>query len=367
MIKHISGIALSCILLLSACNTERNVNGAAEAPPKKYPVITLHEADTTLALHYVADIAACKNIELHARISGILDKIYVDEGQYVKKGQLLFKINDEEARISLDQAKAAYKSALADSRITEVELSRTRSLVEKKIVSPSEMELVQARLDAQKARAEEAGAAKAAAAARLSYTNVYAPFDGIIDRLPLKEGSLLTNGSLLTTISDIHDMYAYFKLSEQEYISFMQAGAQGPEYNEVALVLADGSHYPFKGKVVRAESEIDENTGSIAFRASFPNPEKLLKHGATGTLVISRPVKSALLVPQKSVFEIQDKSFVYVLDKNNKVSMRNFIAGQRLGEYYVVLSGLKVSDRIIYEGVQTLREGTSIHPENAVL
>ncbi len=360
-------LALSGMLLWISCNTERGVHGANDAPPKKYPVITLHHSDTILSLHYVADIAACKNIELHARIPGILDKIYVDEGQFVKKGQLLFKINDEEARINLDQASAALKSAIADCRITEVELSRTRSLVEKKIVSSSELDLVQARLDAQKAKAEEVAAAKAAAVTRLSYTKIYAPFDGIIDRLPLKEGSLLINGSLLTTVSEIHNMFAYFKLSEQEYISFMQSGNEDTVYKDVSLLLADGSLYPYKGKVVRAESEIDENTGSIAFRASFPNPDKLLKHGATGTLVISQPLKNALLIPQKSVFEIQDKSYVYVLDKDNKVTVRNFVAGQRLGQYYLVLSGLSERDRIIYEGVQTLREGVIIQPENSIL
>ncbi len=347
-------------LLIAACTTS-NANNRQKEAVKTYPVVPLIQKDTLLQMKYVADIQARKNVELHARVSGILDKIYVDEGQYVKEGQLLFSINDEELRIDLNKASAFYNSAIADARVAEVEVQRVRTLVEKNIVSETELELMQAKHLALLAKVEEAHSAVANARRLLSYTQVHSPFDGIIDRLPLKEGSLLSNGSLLTTISDIQSVYAYFNISEREYLRLMQPNDDTLP-NEVRLVLADGSIYAYAGTIEPAESEIDENTGSIAFRASFPNPDGLLKHGASGTLLLDRPVEKALLVPQKSVFEIQDKNYVYVLGNDNTVKMTNFAPGERLAEYYIVRSGLEPSDKIVYEGIQTLRDGELINP-----
>jgi membrane fusion protein (multidrug efflux system) len=286
----------------------------------------------------------------------------VDEGQAVRKGQLLFRINDEEARLSLDKARAALKSAQANARIAAVELNRVRALVDKKVVSPSELELMKARLEAEDAKAEEAKATCNEAAALLSYTAIYAPFDGVIDRLPLKEGSLIGKGSLLTTISDNHAMYAYFDLSETEYLKLVRNSDSSHVFDKVNLVLSDGTMYRHTGTVLPAESEIDEATGSIALRAVFANPDRLLKHGASGKLLISREVKDALLVPQKSVFEIQDRSYVYVTGPDNKVRLQHFEPAQRIGPYYVVASGLRSGERIVYEGVQSLRDGALIKP-----
>lgn len=355
------------ILLLHACtpgNASENVNDK----PKSYPVIKVLEKDTSLQLQYVADIQARKNVEIHARVSGILHTIHVEEGQTVKKGQLLFTINDDELQIALSKANAAFNSIAADAKVTEVEMERVNMLVTKNIVSKTELELAEAKLNAAKAKTEEARAEIAAVRRSLSYTKIHSPFDGVINRLPLKSGSLLSNGSLLTTISDLHTMLAYFNISENEYLHLMRSNEDDSlDQNEVGLILADGTTYPFKGKLEAAESEIKENTGSIAFRADFPNPGQLLKHGATATLVIKKPAKRVLMIPQKSVIEIQDKNFVYILDESNVARMKNFRPLHRLDNYYIINDGLKANDRIIYEGVQSIREGEKINPVAAKL
>ncbi len=359
-------IAAGSLLLLNACTSSQATDSVQESA-RPYPVVALEQKDTVLHLSYVTAIEAQKNIELHARTSGMLQKIYVQEGQAVRKGQLLFRLNEDEARLNLDRHRAALNSALASAHIAAVELKRVRMLVEKKVVSPSELELVQARLRGEEAKAEEARAAKAEAQTLLSYTAVHAPFDGIIDRLPLKEGSLVEKGSLLTTISDIHSMYAYFDVSENEYLRLVRGDGADEPFSKASLMLSDGTTYPLQGTIMPAESEIDGATGSIAFRAVFPNPDRLLKHGASGRLLITREVEDVLLVPQKSVFEIQDKSYVYLTGKDNRVTMKSFVPAQRVGAYYIVESGLKANDRVVYEGLQSLRDGVSIRPQTVTL
>jgi len=354
-------LLLAAFPFIYACKPGRAGNTPADKA-KSYPVISVIEKDTALQTRYVADIQARKNVEIHARVAGILEHVHVDEGQTVRKGQLLFSINDDELRIALSKAEAQLNSAKAEARVAEVEEERVQMLVHKKIVSATELDLATAKLKAFRAKIEEAQSEKAAVLKRLSYTSIYSPFDGVIDRLPLKSGSLVTDGSLLTTISDIHSVLVYFNISENEYIRLMRRGDDSVHANEVSLILADGSVYPYKGQVMAAESEINDNTGSIAFRADFPNPQGLLKHGASGTLLISKPAEHILMVPQKSVLEIQDKNFVYVVDDNNRVKMKSFTTSQRVDGYYVVQSGLTASDRIIYEGIQSIRDGDKINP-----
>jgi RND family efflux transporter MFP subunit len=364
MKRLIIGLAAICSLTQS-CTTNNAAGNDNQA--RTYPVVALQPRDTIFRWNYVAHIQAAKNVELHSRATGLIEKVLVEEGQHVRKGQLLFKINEEEARLNLERANAALQSARAQLRIAEVELKRVSALVGKNIIPDSERELSEAKHDAAKAQVAEALAAQNEARTFLSYTSVHAPFDGIIDRLPLKQGSLVTKGSLLTTISDLEAMYAYFDVSENEYFRLLQSGEQHADIGKVQLQLADGSLYPLEGVVQPAESEFDESTGSIAFRALFKNPSQILKHGATGMLQFSKPLHDVIMVPQKSVFEIQDKSYVFVLDAGNKVKMKSFTAAQRIGDYFLVASGLREKDQVVYEGVQSLRDGTIITPVPARL
>ena len=359
---HLVSTTLALAALLSGCSD--NEKKSDETAKQVLPVVQLAQQSTTLHREYVGNIEATRNVEIRARVSGFLDKIFVDEGMVVHKGQLLFQINPAEYKTEMAKAQANLKSAQAASKSAEVELGRVKLLVDKKVVSPSELELAKSKLDATKAAIEEAQSAQANAALRLSQASIRAPFDGIINRIPSKMGSLIDEGALLTTVSDIREVYAYFNVSEKEYLEYIRKNKNKPngQGQLVELVLADDSHYGHKGRIETMESIFEGNSGTIAFRARFANPEKLLKHGATGKIRLTNEVDNAILVPQKAVFEIQDKNYVYVVDKNNKVKMQSFVPKSRLSHYYLVQSGLASGDRIVYEGIQNIRDGMQITP-----
>ncbi len=361
MIKNAIFYVLAIAVIASSCqgNSQENPNTGK----KEYPILTIHPQDTTLSIPYVANIQAGRNIEVRPRMDGLLDKIYIREGQYVRKGQLLFKINDHELKIALNKAIAAYKSAVADAKVAQLEVDRVQTLVSKEVITKPELELATAKYKALLAKADIAQADKNAVQQRISYTHITAPFDGIVDRIPLKEGSLITTSSLLTTISDISTVYAYFNISENEYFQTQHNGNHALPATAISLLLPDGTRYPYKGELEAAESEIDENTGNIAYKARFANPEKTLRHGASGKLLIIRPLQNVILLPQKTVFEIQDKNYVFILDKDNIARMKSIQVNQRLANYYVVTGGLHENDRIVYEGIQTIREGEKIIPK----
>ncbi|GAB2953651.1 efflux RND transporter periplasmic adaptor subunit [Hymenobacter coalescens] len=354
--------------LLAGCSakgeTESSAAAAAAEPQLTLPVTQLVTKDTTLYRKYVADIQALRNVELRGRVPGFLEKIHVDEGQEVRQGQLLFSINDAPFRAQITKAQAALSSAQADTRVAELEVRQVQLLVAKNIVSKTELEVAQAKLKAAQSQVAQARSALTDAQLNLSYTQVRAPFDGIIDRIPLKVGSLVDDGTLLTTVSDIRAVYAYFTVSEGEYLDYMKRHPKGSAApaDDVQLVLADGSSYPHPGRIETVESEFDANTGSIAFRARFQNPDKLLKHGATGRVKLASEVDDALLLPQKAVFELQDKNYVFVVDKHNRLHQTHFVPKTRLSHFYLVESGLQPGDRVVYEGVQDARDGMRIQP-----
>jgi membrane fusion protein (multidrug efflux system) len=350
-------------IVLSGCGGSEIQNN--EVASLAIPVMKLQVTDTTLQHEYVADIQASKNVEIRAKVQGFIEDILVDEGQEVKKGQPLFTISNAEFQTQLSKAKAAFSNAIAEARAAQLELNRIKTLVEKKIISKTEFELAEARLKSAEARVAEAASEEETARIRLSYTYIRSPFDGVIDRIPFKRGSLVDEGALLTTISDLETVYAYFSVSENEYLRYLRSKKSGSttSYDNITLVLADGTKFPFAGKVETTESEIDNNTGSIAFRATFPNPEKILKHGASGKILLESSMDNALMIPQKSVMEIQDKNFVFVLEKDNKVKMRSFVPKTRIDQFVVVQSGLSENDAIVYEGIQNIRDGSTIKPQ----
>lgn len=349
-------------LLIVSCQTETQTSREEN---RKIPVTTIVEKDISLDRMYVADIQAIQNVELRSRVSGFLEKIHVDEGMFIKKGQLLFTISDQEYRAEVSKAKASLNSIIADAKTVELELERVKMLVSKKILSPTELDVAKAKFAAQNARIEEARAALEHAIAKLAYTKIYAPYDGIIDRIPLKPGSLLEEGTLITSVSDISSVFAYFNISENEYLDYLRSKshARDTEDKIVQLVLSDGKQYEFSGQIETVVSEFQENTGSIAFRARFPNPQFLLKHGATGKIKLTNDVDEALVLPQKAAFEIQDKNYVFVVDKANKVKMRNFTPKARLNDFYIIESGLKKGETIVYEGIQNIKDGMQVSPE----
>jgi len=346
-------------VVFGACSSEKKENKTTENYQVTVPIVT----DTSVVKDYVAEIQALQNVELRSRVKGYLDKINVDEGKFVKQGQTLFVISNQEYKEELSKSSAELKSAIADVKTSELELQNVKILVEKNVVSKTELDLAQAKLDALRAKVDEATANESGAKLNLSYTLIKAPFDGVINRIPNKVGSLIDEGMLLTTISNNKEVYAYFNVSEEEYLGYVKDNELNNQ-KEVSLVLADDQPYPYKGVIETVEGEIDKSTGNIAFRARFQNPDQLLKHGASGKIQISKTIKNALLIPQKSTVDIQEKTFVYVVDKNHQVQMRSITPKIRLSNYYIIEAGdLARTDQFVYEGLQQIKDGETINPQ----
>ncbi|GAB4053939.1 efflux RND transporter periplasmic adaptor subunit [Spirosoma litoris] len=355
-------LALLITIILASCSAHSEKK--QESAPT-LPVIQLTQQDATLDHDYASNLEAVQNVEVRARVAGYLDKILVDEGKPVHKGQLLFQLNPTEYQVEVDRAQSSLESAMAQAESAEVEMGRVKLLVTKNVISPSELKLAKSKLETARAGINGARSALNKARFHVSLTSIRAPFDGVINRLPFKRGSLIEEGALLTTLSDLREMYAYFNVSEKEYLSFIKKRLD-PEkttVREVELLLADDSPYPYKGKIETTETVFEGNSGTIAFRATFPNPKRLLRHGATGKIRLETDVDDAVLVPQRAVFEVQDKNFVYVVDASNKVRSRSFVPSSRVDQFYIVQSGLKPGDRIVYEGIQSLKDGMSIVPK----
>lgn len=350
------------LIVTFSCNSDNKI-GVKEEAFQEFPVIEVATKDTVLHRDYVADIKAIQNVELRARVQGFLEKVNVDEGQQVRKGQILFKTNEQEYKAELAKAKANLESAKAEAKVIQFEVDQLKIMVDNNVISESELNLTKAKYDAVLAKIQEAKSAMDNAEVQLSYTNIRAPFDGIIDRIPLRTGSLVDQGSLFTTVSNISSVHVYFNVSEKEYLEYIKSKNETTESNVVQLVLADGAPYPYDGIIETMQGEFNANTGSIAFRALFPNPDKILKHGATGKIILTNKIRNAIIIPQKSVFEIQDRSFVYIVKDNNQVEMRSIIPRARFSHYYIVESGLEVGEHLIFEGIQNVKDGMTIQPK----
>jgi len=332
------------LLCLVSCTTKKEEKEEVE----KFAVTNPVKIDTTFTKEYVSQIKSVRNIEIRAQEKGFLQEIYVDEGQFVKAGQLLFKIMPKFYEAELLKAQAEQKAS-------EIELQNTKILADKNVVSRNEQAVAQAKVQA--ARAEVA-----LAKLHLSFTEIRAPFAGTIDRIPLKIGSLIDEGELLTSLSDNSQMFAYFNVSEPEYLQY-QTNVKDRATTKISLVLADGQTFKEQGVVEVIESEFNNETGNIAFRARFPNTDKLLRNGETGQVQMMVPLKNAIIIPQKATYEIQDKKYVFVVDKDGVVSSKEITTTGELPDLYVISSGLSENDKILLEGVQKVKENDKIKYE----
>ena len=347
------------VLLISLCaliyNTGCTTKKIEKEETGKFTATSPLKADTSFTKEYVSQIQSIRNIEVRAQEKGYLETINVDEGQYVKAGQVLFRIMPKIYQAELLKAQAAVKEA-------ELEMMNTKTLSDKNIVSKTELEIAEAKLD-------EAKADLALAQVHVSLTEIKAPFDGTIDRIHFKLGSLIDEGTLLTTLSDNKSVYAYFNVSETEYLNF-KTRSNANEKTIVTLLLANNQPHKYKGIVETIESEFDNTTGNISFRAKFPNPDMLLKHGETGKVQMTIPITNGLIIPQKATYELQDKIYVYVVDKNNVVKSRSITIKNVLPDLYVV-DGLSENDKILLEGVQIAKDDDKIEykyvePKNVI-
>lgn len=341
MKRVVSGAVLSAVLLLFSCNEKKE----EKQEDSVYPVTSPVKMDTIINKDFVAQIQSVKNIEIRAQEKGFLEKIYVDEGQYIKAGQTLFRIMPQLYQAELLKAKAEVEQA-------SIELRNASTLANNDIVSKNERLMAKAKLDA-------ANAEMKLAQIHLSFTDIKAPFSGVIDRIPLKLGSLVDEGDLLTTLSDNTDIYSYFNVSEPEYLNYQKNVADRGNQN-VNLVMANGDLFNQTGQIQTIEGQFDNETGNIAFRAKFPNPEKLLRNGETGKIRMTLPLKNALIIPQKATYEIQDQKYVFVVDKNGVAKSKNIKVAYELPDIYVVASGLSGGDKILLEGVQKVKDDQKV-------
>jgi membrane fusion protein (multidrug efflux system) len=325
----------------SGCESKAHTQEKSAVFPTTRPV----RMDTELTREYVCQIRAIQHIELRALESGYLDKIFVDEGQAVKKGQRMFQILP-----TLYQAEL--RKAEAEAAFAQIEYENTKTLADRNVVSPKELALRKARLDRAHAEAE-------LAKVHLGFTDIRAPFDGIMDRLRVRRGSLLEEGELLTTISDNSKMWVYFNVNESEYLDY-KSRASRQDAATVKLVMANGKLFPKTGTVETIEADFNNETGTIAFRATFPNPDGLLRHGETGKVIMTSPLKGALVIPQKATFEILDKKFVFVVDQDDVVRSRQIAVAAELPQIYVVESGLGEGDRVLLDGLRKVKDGDKI-------
>ena len=342
-------------MLLTACTAKKEEVVEVQTLEVSTPI----SLDTTIHQEFVADIHAVQNVEIRARVKGYLDRILVDEGKQVKRGQIMFTINSQEYVADLARAKAVLSQASAELKAEELTLVNTRLLVDKNVISKNQLAISLAKVDGLKAKREEALAHVQAAELKVENSNIKAPFEGIVDRLPFKRGSLVDEGTLLTTLSDNQNVFAYFNVSEQEYLAFSEQDGVNKSAS-VNLVLANGEKYSEKGLVETIEGEFDKNTGNIAFRARFANPNKLLRHGASGKVKLPKEVTGYWAIPQKSVFEIQEKSYVFVKEADGIVKMKSIVPDLRIPHFYLVKNGFSSKDTILIEGIQLVKQGQKI-------
>lgn len=327
-------------------------------PLEVFPVTSPGEAKALYEREYVGEVNAVQRAELRARTSGLLESVAVDEGREVKAGQLLFSFASRGLQQQVKKARATIATATAELKAAELEHANVKMLHDKQVVSPAELARVDAKVQALAAKLEEARADEGQAAINLSHAEVRAPFDGVVNRIPKKAGSMIQEGELLTTVTNASEVLVYFRVSENEYLDY--AANPDERAKEVSFKLADGSALEARGVIDAVETEVDRGTGTLAFRARFPNPRRLLKHGASGKVVLHVPLQGGLTVPQKATFEIQDHVYVYALDAQNRAHAKRIVPKLRLADTFVLESGLQATDRFILEGIQKVKEGATI-------
>jgi membrane fusion protein (multidrug efflux system) len=336
--------AVLATLWMQGCQAESK---AAEEPDK-FAVTSPMKRSTDLPKEYVAKIRAIQHVDLRALERGYLQDTYVDEGQHVSRGQRMFQIQS-----LVQNAEAAKAKAELDR--TRVEYNNAKMLADKNIVSPNELALARANFDRATAELSLANTHK-------GFTLIKAPFDGIMGQLEVRRGALLSEGDTLTTLADNSKVWVYFNVSEAEYLNIRAKQAK-KEPTNVKFVMANGQVFDHPGKVETVMSDFNIESGTIPFRATFPNPERLLRHGETGKVLMNIPVKDALLIPKKATYDVLDKKFVYVVDDKNVVKSHPITVSAETAELFVVNSGLSEKDRIVYDGLRKVKEGSTIEPE----
>ncbi len=365
------------LILIGALFLYECTGGPSGAAPQaqaiSVPVLSITQGAATTFQEYPVTVEGRVNVEIRPQVDGYLEKVFVDEGAFVKKGQPLFKIEEHRYREAFNNAVGTFNASEAALLNAKLEVEKLAPLVEGKIVSDYQLKTAKASLKIAEANKRQAEAGMASAKINLGYTLITAPVDGYITRLPKKQGSLVSASDpvALTELSDIGEVHAYFSLGESDFLAFRER-YKGSTLNEkiknlppVALVLANNTIYENKGRIDMVDGQFDKTTGAIMLRASFPNKAGLLRSGNTGRVRLSIEHGDVITVPQEATVELQDKVFVYIVDKDNKVTKQPITVSGKSGTDYLIKEGLKAGDRIVFKGFETLQDGAIIVPEKA--
>jgi len=338
-------IFLSILLLTFLINCGKK----HEEEKEKLKAVNPWRQDITIEKAYVAKVKAIQHIELRAFEKGYLTNIYVDEGKVIKKGQKMFQVMPILLRSKYEKAKAEYEAS-------QIEFENTEILFKENIISKAEYATARARLKKSKAEMD-------LAKNHLYLTTVYVPFTGIMDKFQVRLGSFLEEGALLTTLSDVSKLWIYFNVSEKDYLNNQKRKKSGDESIKVRFVMANGDEFSQKGVVDTIEAEFDSETGTVPFRATFRNPERLLRHGETGNVMINNVIPDALIIPQKATFEVLDHHYVFLVDEKGKVSTREVTIANEFPHLFIIKTGLKETDKVLIEGIGKIHEGETVRVE----
>jgi len=369
--KTIIRTLLIISLFLAGCKSKENQPDRKQVS-SEYQVMSLAPKNVSIHLVFPATIEGQQVIEIRPMISGYIQEIYVNEGDFVKKGQLLFKIKNPQYEQAVITANASIRSAEAAVNTSKMEVEKVKPLVEKEIVSDYKLQTAEYTLQTNEAQLAQAKATLANAETNLGYTIIRSPESGLIGTFPYKIGALVSSNSseALTTLSNIDSVFAYFSWSEKKLLDFLSS-TKGLTMSDklgnlppATLILANKAEYPEKGKIEMASGLISTETGAATFKGIFPNSNGLIRSGASATISIPEQIDSVLVIPQSATYELQDKRFIYIVADDNTVTATNFsYISSDDGKYFYVTNGLNAGDRVVIEGIATLSDGITIIPK----
>lgn len=362
------GIAIP-VIIFSSCQPGHQPVQEPSVP--EVPVLVLNKTDTVVYTEYPAQLEGLTYVEIRPQVNGILERVLVQEGAYVEKGQALFLIDSRPYREAYNDAKAQLSIAQAEVQTAKIEVEKLKVLVDNRVVSNYQLKTAQASYDAAVAGERKAMAKIENAKITLNFTTIKAPVSGYIGRLGKKTGSLVapSDAQSLTYLSDNREVHAYFSVGEADFVAFKD-GLQGRSIDEklknsaaVNMVLSGGADYPVTGRLDMVDAAFDRSTGAITLRATFPNRQGLLRSGNTGRIRLGLRQHGVVAVPQAATFEMQDKLFAYVVDQHNKTRQVALTVTGAAGNSYYISSGLTSGDRLILKGLESLKDGMAVKPE----
>lgn len=364
--KIVLGATALLITMASCGNKNANPFGDTDTAPKEYPTAVLTPQNVELETVFPVTIKGQEDIEIKPRVDGFIEEMYVDEGSVVKRGQRLFKINNPQSIQSLTTAKAALASSEAQVSTAKLNVDRIRPLAEKGIVSKVQLETYENTYQTAVAAREQSKAALLNAEATISWATVTSPVDGVVGAIPYRLGSLVNSGNTLTTVSSTGNVFANFSMNEKELVNLLN-GLEGntqaekiKNLPEITFIMADKTVYPEKGKIKTVTGQVNVTTGSVNLRAEFPNPNGILRSGFSGNIAIPRYLDSVLVVPQRATFTQQDKYLIYKVQGDSVVQTMISVTPTPDGKNYVVINGLNTGDRIVEDGIITLKDRAKI-------